>query len=597
MAAISSRRQPAGDDPTVVMRPVPAWPPPAPPLPALPGAGAGRPRPRGRRLIVAGTIIALLATVGAGAAYATHGDVPRGTTVLGLDLGGSSRAEAVAALSRHLPTRAELAEPVTVRIDDVDRTIRPADAGLRVDVDATVDAAIRGRPVLFGSRPVQPVTAVDAERLDAALRKAFPELADPMRKPAIIFDGITPRPVYPRPSRDLDEAAAAEAVRTGWLGGQPISVPTVDSHPKTTREEVDRLLTTLARPAVAAPVTVTSDRGTLTVTPRAIARGLVLTADRTGTIRPRIDQAKLRAALEDALARLETRPRDATIALVSGKPRITAGVDGAALDLTALAPRLLAVLPRTDGRTVAATLRKVPPKVTTEQVRKLRITERISTFTTHFTGGLSSPRSQNIVQIAQAVDGAVVRPGVTFSLNGHTGERGQAQGYQEAPVIIDGKLTPGVGGGASQFTTTLFNATYYAGLEDVEHKPHSYWFSRYPPVIESTIFYPDLDFKFRNNTPHGVLIDTSYTSETITVSIWSTKVWDKVSTEWSARRDVTSPPTITLPAGPDCIATDGLVGFTQDAWRLFQSGGQVVKREKFSWKYLPEPKYICGETP
>lgn len=133
-------------------------------------------------------------------------------------------------------------------------------------------------------------------------------------------------------------------------------------------------------------------------------------------------------------------------------------------------------------------------------------------------------------------------PGKVFSLNGHTGERSYAQGYKDAPVILDGKLTPGVGVGvgASQFTTTLFNAAYYAGLQDVEHKPHSYYFSRYPLVIESTIFYPNLDLKFKNNTKYGVLLDTSHTSSTITVSVWSTKVYDKVTTEWG--HAATSPP-------------------------------------------------------
>src|SRR4029453_6768168 len=135
-----------------------------------------------------------------------------------------------------------------------------------------------------------------------------------------------------------------------------------------------------------------------------------------------------------------------------------------------------------------------------------------------------------IITVAKAVDGAIVRPGETFSLNGHTGERDYAAGYQDAPVIVGGKLEPGVGGGASQFTTTLFNAAYYAGLEDVEQKPHSFYFSRYPSVIESTIFYPTLDLKFRNTTPYGILIDTSYTGRSVTVSMWSTRVYDSVKT-------------------------------------------------------------------
>lgn len=162
---------------------------------------------------------------------------------------------------------------------------------------------------------------------------------------------------------------------------------------------------------------------------------------------------------------------------------------------------------------------------------------------------------------------------------------------------MNGKLVPGVGGGVSQFTTTLFNASYYAGLEDVEHKPHSFYFSRYPAVIESTIYWPQLDFKFRNNTPHGVLIDTSYTGSSITVSIWSTKIYDSVKTEYGPRRNVTQPKTVYLKPGPDCISAAGGVGFAQDAFRVIKKDGKVVKREKFSWRYDAEPRFICAPEP
>jgi vancomycin resistance protein YoaR len=274
--------------------------------------------------------------------------------------------------------------------------------------------------------------------------------------------------------------------------------------------------------------------------------------------------------------------------------RVVASTGGQVVDVDRLATDLLPVLPKTAPRVVTAAMKTVEPKTTDAELTALGIKERVSTFTTHFTGGLSSPRSKNIVQAAKEVDGAIVKPGETFSLNGHTGPRGYKEGYHDAPVIVDGKLTPGVGGGISQFTTTLFNASYYAGLEDIEHKPHSYWFSRYPSVIESTIFYPSLDLKFRNNTDHGVLIDTSYTKDSITVSMWSTKVYDSVKTVWSAKRDVTQPKAIVLKAGPECIATDGIEGFTQDAWRIFRKDGKEIKREKFSWRYEAEPRYTCG---
>jgi vancomycin resistance protein YoaR len=376
-----------------------------------------------------------------------------------------------------------------------------------------------------------------------------------------------------------------------------VPVPLITLDPATTAADVDRLLTDLAAPAVAAPVRVTTDRGAVTIPPAAIARGLVLTSDAAGRITPRIDAARLRRALGGRLAAVEVRPREATVQLRSGAPRVLASSGGTRLDLAALGADLLAVLPRADGREVAGKLVAIPPKTSTDDLARLGIRERVSTFTTRFDGGLASPRSHNIVQIAKEVDGAVVRPGETFSLNRHTGERGYKQGYKDAPVIQNGKLVPGVGGGASQFTTTLFNATYYAGLEDVAHKPHSYWFSRYPSVIESTIFYPDLDFRFRNDTPYGVLLDTSWTRGSITVAVWSTRHFDSVTTKWSKRRNFTSPRTIYLDPGPSCIPTEGIGGFTQDAWRIFRKDGRELRREKFSWTYRAEPRYVCGGRP
>jgi vancomycin resistance protein YoaR len=555
---------------------------------------------RKNALVLVGVIAAVLVGTGAATAYAYAGDVPRGTTVLGADLGGKSRAEAADVL------RAELARrkpdlPVTVKIGEETGEIKPAEVGLAVDVAATVAAAAdaKASPIglLFGSRSVEPVVTVDAARLDARLRAILGKDGQRMTMPSITFTGITPKPTYPAPGHNLDAARSAQALRAGWLRGGPVDVPVVETNPATSKEELDKLLNELARPAVSGAVTVTTDRGNLTIPPTAIAKSLVLTPDKAGRITPRVDDKKLRAALENQLDRVEVEAKDATYTIAAGRLRGVPSVDGYRLDTAALSRSLLPVLGKTDGRTVAGVLKPVQPKTTSEGLTKLGIKERISTFTTRFTGGLSSPRSQNIVQIAREVDGALVLPGETFSLNRHTGERGVEQGYQEAPVILNGKLVKGVGGGASQFTTTLFNAAYYAGLEDVQHKPHSFYFSRYPPVIESTIFYPDLDFKFRNDSPYGVMIDTAYTSSTITVSVWSTRVYDSVTTEWSPRRNITQPRTVYLPPGPDCIEAAGSQGFTQDAWRIFRKGGTVVKREKFSWRYDPEPIFVCGPPP
>ncbi|MER7460247.1 VanW family protein [Micromonospora sp. NPDC126480] len=593
-------KTPSADDrPTVQVKAV-QWPVEEPEPSGLRRDGK-RPA-RARVLLAAGLVTVVLASVAGVGAYAYAGDVPRGTTVLGAELGGRSRADAARELQAELDRRAaELGAPLTVRVGERSAEINPADVGLRVDVAATVAAAAEAQAHavdrLVGSRTVQPVVTVDVARLDAALKEVMGDQGRKMTMPGITWSNLTPKAVHPKPSLALDPEHSAQVVREGWLSGQPVSVPLVETHPATTAEEVDRMVAELAKPAVSAPVTLTTDKGSVSIPPKVIAKSLRFTADETGKLSARLDVKRLRAALGGDLAKVEVPPLDARMTLTGGKPKIIDGRAGKQLDSATLGEALLAVLPRADDRRVTGTLKPAQPELTAAKLAGLGIKERVSTFTTRFPGGLSSPRSQNIITAAKDVDNTLVLPGETFSLNGHTGERSYAQGYKDAPVILNGKLVPGVGGGVSQFTTTLFNATYYAGLEDVEHKPHSYYFSRYPAVIESTIFYPDLDFKFRNNTDYGVLIDTSYTSNTITVSIWSTKIWESVKTEYSPRRNITTPKTVYLEPGPSCIAAAGSQGFTQDAYRVFRKDGKVVKREKFSWRYDAEPRFICGPEP
>ncbi|MDG4806750.1 VanW family protein [Micromonospora sp. WMMD1120] len=605
MTLYGEKNPPADDRPTVQVTAV-TWPddgaaPVTATAPGEPDDGPRRSR-RGRMLLATGVTGAIVAAIAGAGAWAYAGDVPRGTTVLGTELGGRSRAEADRQLRAELEKRAaQLAAPLKVTVDGRTAEIKPEDVGLAIDVAATVAAAAEAsaHPVsrLVGSRTVDPVVTVDVARLDDALRTVLGKQAQGMTMPAITYKGTTPNVVPPKPGLTLDPQRSAEVVRAGWLANTPITVPLVEKHPATTPEELDRLVTEFAKPAVAAPVTLRTGKGSLLIPPAAIAKSLRFTADKTGKLTPSVDVKRLRAALGDDLEAIEVSPKDATMTISGGRPVTTEGRPGQQVDTEALSRDLLAVLPKSDGREVNGELKTTPPTLTADKLAGLGIKERVSTFTTRFTGGLTSARSQNIVTIAKKVDGTVVLPGKTFSLNGHTGERGYAQGYRDAPVILDGKLVPGVGGGTSQFTTTLFNATYYAGLEDVEHKPHSYWFDRYPAVIESTIFWPNLDFKFRNNTEYGVLIDTSYTSSSITVSIWSTKIYDSVKTEYSPRRNITAPKKIHLEPGPSCIETNGINGFTQDAFRVIKKGGVVVKREKFTWRYDAEPRYVCGPKP
>jgi vancomycin resistance protein YoaR len=543
---------------------------------------------RFRRPLIAVILAAAVALplAGGGAAYAHSGDVPRGTTVLGIDLGGKSQADAAQALRAGLAGK--LGAPLTVAVAGERATIQPADVGLTVDIDGTVDRAARSKSPLtafFGrGQDIEPVVTVDRDRLSSALAAPAAGVTKAATAPAVRFDGVTPKAVHPTAGHGLDAQRSADAVTSGWLRQDVVDIPVVAVEPTMSNADVDRVVEEVAKPAVAAPVTVNVAGKKLTVSPQAIAKSLVLTGD---PITPKVDEAKLRSALSSQLAKVESRPHDL---VVGGKTLASTG--GTVVDTAALARDLMPVLSSPAPRTVSASVTAVAGEAMPDELAQQGIREQMSSFTTHFTGGLSSARSQNIATIAKKVDGAVVQPGETFSLNGFTGPRGYAEGYKDAPVILNDKLVPGVGGGVSQFTTTLFNATYYAGLEDVFHQPHGYYFTRYPSVIESTIFYPDLDFKFRNDTSQAVLIDTSVTDDSVTVAIWGVKRYD-ISTEWSAKRDIVQPQTQRLAKGPTCIATAGSEGFTQDAWRIFRQDGKEVSREKFTWRYDAEPRFVC----
>jgi hypothetical protein len=190
-----------------------------------------------------------------------------------------------------------------------------------------------------------------------------------------------------------------------------------------------------------------------------------------------------------------------------------------------------------------------------EDPASLGIRERVSAVTAQVGG------DRHIRGAAAAIDGTILRPGETFSLNAHGGARG-----------------------SSTVATALFNAAYYAGLQDVEHTPHRSYTPRFPPVIESRVSYPALDLRFRNTTPYGIWIDTAVTSRSMTVAMWSTRVYDSVRTEYGPRRAV-------------CGTRSGLPGFTQDAWRVIRKDGREIAREMFTWRYDPEPRFVCGAMP
>ncbi|WP_440712873.1 VanW family protein [Gordonia sp. FQ] len=539
-------------------------------------------------LLLAG--LALAADLVAG-----HGKTARGAQIAEFSMGNLSPDQARAALAK-LSGAAEA--PVVVRTDSGQATLDPAALGLTFDADATLDRLLHqpANPwsrltALFGARhQVAPVVHLDdaafGEELDAH-RKSLERAAV---EGGVHFDGTTPVADLPSSGLRIDRAAAKRKIQREWLTGGPITLAMEPFDPTVSASTVQQTMDGPARRVTASAVRLTGRGATVTASPTQLGALVTFEPDGRGGLAPAISQRGLKGVLGTDLKRAESAPVDATFRISGGAPRVVPSTDGAKVD----APATAAALARAsvgDDRRADIVFTTVKPALTTARARGLGVKEVVSEFTT---GGFSGPSGENIRLVAEKVNGAVVLPGQTFSLNGYTGPRGTAQGYVTSTIIDHGHAAKAVGGGISQFATTLYNASYFAGLEDVTHTEHAYYISRYPEAREATVFEGLIDLAFKNTTKHGIYIETAWSPSSVTVRLWSTKQYD-VESITGPRTDPTSPQEVQLPAGDDCIPSGGAPGFTASNTRVIRDArsGREISRHTRTVRYAPEPIVRC----
>jgi hypothetical protein len=220
-------------------------------------------------LLVGGVVVLAGVAYGAGLLM-NHSDVPKGTTVLGVEIGGGTRDDAVEKLDAAFEERVDKPLKLTVGGETVE--LKPEQAGLQFDLQATVGAAAGSdyNPVsvigsLFGNhRVVDPVMPVDEEKLHAALRRAAGG-AGSVTEGTIEFRPGKAVPVYGEAGKGIDVAKSTEAVADAYRTqvetgtATPVNVPTTTRQPTVSKAEVDRMMKEFAEPAMSANVTVQTD--------------------------------------------------------------------------------------------------------------------------------------------------------------------------------------------------------------------------------------------------------------------------------------------------------------------------------------------------
>ncbi|MGJ7907913.1 VanW family protein [Actinopolyspora sp. H202] len=552
--------------------------------------------------IAAGITIGVLALLYIGDLAFSSGQVPRGTTVAGVDVGGLDPAAA----ERELRSRLDdsLSEPIRLKVGKATSSIEPQAAGLSMNWDATLDKAgsqplnpITRLTSFFTTREVPPQSNVDREKLRAQLKQVRNDLHREPVEGTIRFEGSEPVPVFPVTGRNVDMKRAMDVVVRDWVGSQPVSLPYTKEDVRTDEAGVRRALEGVARPAVSGSVTVNGDGVQASLAPADIAAALRFEPNDSGGLNWHLDVPTARKVVKPQLESTLKEGKSASFVFEGGKPTVEPSETGRGINWKKTFEPLREKLTQSGSDTIDAVYKDVPAELTTEQAKKLGIKEKVSTFTT---GGFSKDSGVNIKRVAEEVDGALVKPGETFSLNGHTGIRQKEQGYIASGIIKDGRPSEAVGGGISQFATTLYNASYLAGMKDVEHKAHSYYISRYPMGREATVFQrPDgtslIDVKFKNVSDSGILIKTAWTPDSVSVTFWGTKQY-KVKSKTSDKTDVTDPEKKTVPADEECVETSGKKGFTVHNTRIRTNlkTGEVSK-DRQKTVYEPQPIVKCAK--
>lgn len=524
----------------------------------------------GKIMMIAGATVAAVVVLYAVDLFLSWGKVPRGVTVAGVDVGSMNRTAAEQKLREQLEPR--FTQPVKVTAGDVKTQFNPTQFGLGVDWQATLEQA--------GSQPLNPITRVMSffvnrevgvvDKSDhALLKQSIQRLANTKinhgkTEGDIVFTDVPDKPgqvkasaVDPRQGQQLrDVNAAVKQVGTSWLSTTGVELP-VDVDPATARRDgVHATLDKLVKPAISAPVTVDGGRIQTQLQPKDIANAFDFKPQQDGSLKPEVDKEALKGTLQPQFAATEQKPSDASIVFVNDKPKVKKGKPGKTVDWEqTLAPYLDVITKsKPEERTLKVTYTGDDPSVSTQDAKDLGISEVIGE------GDIVGSSGGG----AAGINGAIVKPGASFSLN----EAG--------------------GGGDSGIATAVYNAAYFAGMSDLKSTTHRYYDDSFPPARDAD---GAGDVTFTNDSKTGVAIQVTGSS----VKLWGTKHYD-VESKTGARTDVVQPHD-RVGSGSSCTPKTGSEGFTVKDTRVMTDvdSGQRHSDSR-TVTYEAKPGVACRHT-
>ncbi|WP_027087281.1 VanW family protein [Cohnella panacarvi] len=305
-------------------------------------------------------------------------------------------------------------------------------------------------------------------------------------------------------------------------------------------------------------------------------------------------------------ARFETVARTTWRPLVSGQPAnasraindkdevvYTPETLGRAIDVTGMfdqvrqyEPITLAVDAAAEPLPLQLPTIETAPEITVDKLKEEGIERKIAEFTTSFTTS-GAGRSHNVTAAAKALNDTLLMPDEVFDYDKIVKLAEEQYGWKEAPVILKGKLTPGIGGGICQVSSTLYNAALLAGLDIVERRNHSLAVHYLPAGLDATYAEGYINFKFRNSTGKQLLIRTVVQDKKLTIKLFGTLPSNVEYRTERKQLKVNPPKTVyvandELKPGKQDTVQKGEPGFVVETYLVKRVDGAVVERRKLS---------------
>jgi vancomycin resistance protein YoaR len=552
-------------------------------------------------------LTALVSLVAIGFVFAgSAGKLAADTRIAGVDVGGMTPKAARDLLERRAAALADV--PVTFTAGGQSYELRPRVLGVHVDWQAAVAAAesngsgfgpLRGYKRL-GLQLFPTDSEPKAESYGAAVSYELRLLAQKIdhghREASLVRRGLHIS-IHPGATGYMLDKEAARPVLVSALASfsrAPVALPVSRDPPTVTVAQLYGAQRLAAR-AVGEPVTLRLGATRWRVPRWRLATLLQLPSGGERTLKvagPATDRyfEQLRHGVDRAPQDADWRPAPGgAVHLVASQPGLT-------LDVQRTAAALLSAAQRRANRVADVAVDSLPAQRTTAQAAAMGITGTVGSYETIYGGDPN--RIHNVQLVAHLVDGKLIAPGATFSFNGATGERSAEKGFLTAPVIINGEVQTGLGGGVCQVSTTVFNAAFEGGLPITTRTNHALYISHYPLGRDATVNYPDVDLKFVNDTSHWLLLRTFVGSSSLSVVLYGTPQHRKIDST-TAPLTVVAPPPVqktvdaTLKPGERVVDDPGVPAQTTSVERkVYSADGALLSDQTWYSSYRAEPKIV-----